>query len=261
MRTDTIIATDGIPLTFDVVGEGPTLILLHGGGQTRQRWHETGYIERLATFFKVIALDIRGEVGASGKPTDPSFYTIDRMCADILEVADACGDEEFILWGFSYGGNIGRFLAAKSERIKKFVMVGINFGSAAEGRFKRYIEEFIEHWSPILEAQRNGTLDLESLSAEDQEDLAVEDMNVPLAWLTAMLSWGSNRPSDMKCPTLWIFGTENQNCTNSLVEYGKSLEDSLVQVETLEGITHREEFTEIEVVFPIIFEFINAIIV
>ena len=90
METQTITTRDGVSLTFDVVGSGPPLILLHGMGYTRKNWHEVGWSERLAEHFKVIALDTRGEAGDSGKPTDPAAYTIDRMCADILEVANAC---------------------------------------------------------------------------------------------------------------------------------------------------------------------------
>lgn len=178
-KTNSIVASDGVTLTFDVAGSGPALVLLHGMGHTRKAWHEQGYIERLANKYTVIAPDTRGEMGDSGKPTDTASYTIERMNADIIEIVDACGVDEFVLWGFSYGANIGRYLAKSSPRVKKFIQIGIPFGHAVQGRFRAYIEEFIEHWPPILEAQRNGTLDLDALSAEDREDLEAEDMNVP----------------------------------------------------------------------------------
>ncbi|MEM8861436.1 MAG: alpha/beta hydrolase, partial [Chloroflexota bacterium] len=219
METRTIVASDNIALNFDLIGSGPPLILLHGGGQSRQDWHRVGYTQKLAKDFTVIALDIRGEIGDSGKPTDPCAYKIERMCQDVLEVADACNIEKFSVWGYSYGGNIARFLAAQSNRISSFVMIGVYFGAAAQGNFLNYIKEFQQHWPPILEAQKNGTLRLETISDEDREDLEAEDMNVPLAWLTAILDWGENSPKDMLCPTLWIFGTDNQNCLLSLESY------------------------------------------
>ncbi|MCP4417521.1 MAG: alpha/beta hydrolase [Chloroflexi bacterium] len=32
MNTSSIISSDGICIAYDVVGEGPTILLLHGGG-------------------------------------------------------------------------------------------------------------------------------------------------------------------------------------------------------------------------------------
>ena len=73
----------------------------------------TGPIERLRREFKVIAIDIRGN-GESDKPTESSDYGIGKHCQDILAVANACEIDQFSLWGFSYGGNIGRYLSAQS---------------------------------------------------------------------------------------------------------------------------------------------------
>ncbi len=257
METFLITASDNVPIAYDVTGNGPAIILLHGSGNnhSRKSWHQAGYVARLATRYKVIAIDIRGEMGDSGKPTDSAAYTIERMCQDVLEVADACGVEQFILWGFSYGGNIGRFLATRSPRVTKFVMIGIPFGPAVQGRFGQFIEYFIVHWPPILEAQRHGTLDWDALSAEDREDLEAEDMNAPLAWFTAMLDWGSIEPQQLPCPTLWVSGTENPGTMASITHYKDALVQSNVQTHIIEGINHQQEFNEIDRVFPILFAF------
>ena len=77
LKANSIKTNDGIRLVYDVVGEGETIMLLHGGGggQSRQSWHKAGYVERLKANYKVITMDIRGH-GKSDKPTDPSAYTI-----------------------------------------------------------------------------------------------------------------------------------------------------------------------------------------
>jgi pimeloyl-ACP methyl ester carboxylesterase len=107
----------------------------------------------------VVALDIRGH-GESCKPRTGAEYGIERICDDILAVTDAAGASGFRLWGYSYGGNIGRYLAARSQRVERFAMIGVEFGPAADEGFRGTIEQMQEHWRPVLEAERDGTLDI-----------------------------------------------------------------------------------------------------
>lgn len=48
---------DGTQIAFDVTGQGAALILLYGGGHSRQHWHDVGYVDRLKTAYQVIALE------------------------------------------------------------------------------------------------------------------------------------------------------------------------------------------------------------
>jgi pimeloyl-ACP methyl ester carboxylesterase len=97
--------------------------------------------------FSVIAIDIRGH-GESYKPADPAAYVIEQLCEDILSVADAAGVLRFSLWGYSYGGNIGRYLAASSQRVEYFAMIGVSFGPSADETF----QEMIHQDADVLEA-------------------------------------------------------------------------------------------------------------
>ena len=133
-----------------------------------------------------------------------TYYTTEKMCQDILAVADACNIQQFTIWGFSYGANIGRYLAAQSDRVEKLIMMGIPFGLGALGDFRRFIEEFRDHWQPILQAQSEETLDIASLSTEDREKLQKSNIALELAWLTAMLDWRAIEPADLGCQTLWL---------------------------------------------------------
>lgn len=256
MRTSSITAADDIRIVYDVVGTGPAILLLHGGGggQTRRSWQQAGYIERLKSEFNVIAMDIRGH-GESDRPTDPAAYSIDKMCGDILAVADACGVERFVLWGFSYGGNIGRYLAAQSDRVTRIIIMGIPFGLAASGDFRRFIIDFGAHWLPIVQAEQNGALHPSSLSEDDQALRQQMDVPVTLAWLTAMLDWGTIEPDDLRCPALWLAGSENESAITSIKAYEVSLPEPHVQVHVVEGLDHIQEFEEIDRVFPTMLAF------
>lgn len=255
MKPSSIVTKDGIRLVYDVVGTGPALLLLHGGGgdQSRQSWHDVGYVQRLQADFTVITMDIRGH-GDSDKPIDPAAYSIDRMCQDILDVANAGGVDRFILWGFSYGGNIGRYLAAASERVTKMIVVGIPFGLAADGDFRQFIEEFGAHWQPILHASQFDPI---TLSAEDKEVWEMIDVPVFLAWLTAMLDWRRNEPADLQCPTLWLSGSKNEGTVKSMHAYAATLPNTAVQTHIFPDLDHPQEFEQIDTVLPVVLNFIR----
>jgi pimeloyl-ACP methyl ester carboxylesterase len=145
MSTCFALSSDGVRIAYDISGTGFPLLLLHGGSQTRLIWHTAGYVERLNSEFKVVAIDLRGS-GESDKPSKPTDYAIDKHCQDILAVADACKMQQFALWGYSLGGNIGRYLAAQSPRVASFIMMGVSFGLGASGDFRRFIVDFRDHW-------------------------------------------------------------------------------------------------------------------
>ena len=256
MNTSFVLSSDGTRIAYDVTGEGFAIILLHGGWHTRQNWHDVGYVKRLKNNFKVIAMDIRGN-GESDKPTDSSYYTTEKMCQDILAVADACGVEKFSIWGFSYGANIGRYLAAQSDRVEKFIMIGVPFGLGAPGEFRQFIEEFCNHWLPIVQAKNKGTLDIASLSPEDQNAWHETNIAVDVAWLSAMLDWRAIEPTDLRCQTLWLVGSKNEMTMASIREYDEKLKMSKVRVETIEGLNHGEEFAQIDRILPLMLAFMS----
>lgn len=256
MKTSFVVSPDGTRIAYDVTGKGSAIILLHGGGRTRQNWHDAGYVKRLKVNFMAIAIDIRGN-GESDKPTDPSYYTTEKMCQDILAVADACCVEQFSIWGFSYGANIGRYLAAQSDRVEKLIIMGIPFGLGASGDFRKFIKEFRSHWLPILQAKSQETLDITSLSAEDQKSWRETNIALKVAWLSAMLDWRAIEPTDLGCQTLWLVGSKNKPTMVSIREYEEELKKSMVRVEVLEGLNHREEFAEIDRSLPLMLAFMT----
>lgn len=256
MDTSFAISNDGKKIAYDVSGDGQPVILLHGGRQTRKKWHELGYVECLKSDYKVVTLDIRGN-GESDKPLAASDYNIDRLCEDILAVADASGVENFMLWGYSYGGNIGRYLAARSSRVSKFVLIGVPFGLGASGNFRQFIVSFCEHWRPILESQSVGTLDIQALSSGDNAALASGMMPLALAWTSSMLEWPVNEPKDLRCPTLWVVGSENEAAMASFNHYRAALESSKVTAQIIDGFNHEQELLEINSLVPLINAYIK----
>src|SRR5690348_10959520 len=85
----------------------PSVLMLHGGGQNRFSWKNTGQI--LADEgFHVVALDSRGH-GDSDRSPDAN-YTVDALCADTLAVLEQIG-RPVVLIGASMGGMTGMLVA------------------------------------------------------------------------------------------------------------------------------------------------------
>ena len=101
----------------------PSILLLHGGGQNRLSWKNTGQI--LADEgFHVVALDSRGH-GDSDRSPDAN-YSVDALCGDTLAVLDQIG-RPVILIGASMGGMTGMLVAdaAGPQKVTKLVLVDV----------------------------------------------------------------------------------------------------------------------------------------
>lgn len=225
-------------------------------------WHEKGYVWRLEEEFTVIAVDLRGH-GESDKPIGPALYTTDKMGQDLLAVADACEMDRFILCGYSFGGNVGRYLAASSERVSKMIMLGNRLGTGVSGEFRLFVFDFRARWTPVVEAARDGAFDPKSLSQKDQEEIRqlsfpAELLPAVLAWSSAMLAWKMVTPADLRCPTLWLIGSENQTAMESYKKYEAEIPGSKVQAHIFDDMTHEQEFNETDRVLPMILGFIRV---
>jgi pimeloyl-ACP methyl ester carboxylesterase len=119
---------DGIDLRYDVSGDGPPLVLLHGSVLSRAIWRGLGYLAPLAQEHTVVRVDLRGH-GMSGAPHDRAAYTQDVFVRDLLAVLEAEGIGRTALLGYSLGARIALSTTlAHPDRITRLVSLG---GSAA----------------------------------------------------------------------------------------------------------------------------------
>lgn len=81
-----------------------------------------GYLERLTDRYRVLLMDYPS-IGRSAA-IDPPQLTADRVCADLLGVADAAGLGRFAFWGYSWGGNVGLQMASRTDRLEALVVGG-----------------------------------------------------------------------------------------------------------------------------------------
>jgi pimeloyl-ACP methyl ester carboxylesterase len=129
-ETVTFRGVDGLSLIADEWNRGaasaeahPSILMLHGGGQNRHSWKNTGQILADAGFH-VIAMDSRGHGDSDRSPT--ANYSVESLCTDTLQVLYQIG-RPVALIGASMGGLTGILAAhqAGPELVTKLVLVDV----------------------------------------------------------------------------------------------------------------------------------------
>ncbi|MFV3126702.1 alpha/beta fold hydrolase [Niveispirillum sp. KHB5.9] len=142
---------DGLTLVGEVGGppDAPTVILLHGGGQTRHSWSRT-MNSLVGGGYRVINYDARGHGESAWSPTGD--YSIQALAADLRAVrATVHGPVAFV--GASMGGLTGFYTVGSGEppAAQALVMVDIVLSVASAG---------VEKIRRFMQGHRNGFADL-----------------------------------------------------------------------------------------------------
>lgn len=101
----------------------PTMLMLHGGGQNRFAWKNTGQALAEAGYH-VVALDTRGHGDSDRAPN--ADYALETLTDDVLAVLGAVG-RPVVLIGASMGGLTGILAAEQAgpERVSRLVLVDV----------------------------------------------------------------------------------------------------------------------------------------
>jgi 3-oxoadipate enol-lactonase len=127
---------NGVDIHYEVAGAGPPMVLIHANPFDHNLWMYQ--IAHFSTWFKVIAVDIRG-YGRSEKVTAP--YALKDMCDDVLGVMNEEAEAPAILAGCSVGSGIAIQLGLDhAERFSAIVLVGGNSGVSS--RFEKRIDGY-----------------------------------------------------------------------------------------------------------------------
>ncbi len=130
----------------------PSILMLHGGGQNRFSWKNTGQIlaER---GFHVVALDSRGHGDSDHAPG--ADYSLETLCGDVLRVIDAI-DRPVALIGASMGGLTGILVAhaAGPATVTKLVLVDVvpRFEKSGSARIRDFMFSHVHGFDSLEEA-------------------------------------------------------------------------------------------------------------
>lgn len=144
-------------LVWHIFGNGPPLVLLHGGFGRWSHWIRN--IPVLARHFTLYLPDIPGH-GDSAVPPDPyTGLSIAALIKDGLEILVPEGPP-IAAAGFSFGGIIGGCLAAQNPRIETLAVCGSNGLGLNRGPISG-----LRHW--------RGVTDPDELAAVHRNNLEI----------------------------------------------------------------------------------------
>lgn len=129
-----------------------TILMLHGGGQNRFSWKNTGQV--LADRgFHVIALDARGHGDSDRAPE--GRYTVDVLAADIAAVLDQIG-RPVVIVGASMGGLTGILAARQAgpQRVTGLVLVDVvpRFEHEGTARIRDFMTRHVHGFDTLEQA-------------------------------------------------------------------------------------------------------------
>jgi 3-oxoadipate enol-lactonase len=113
-----VLERPGARLAYEVAGDGPAVVLIHGFGLDMRMWDPQA--GPLAARFRVVRYDCRG-FGASG-PFDPAVpYT---HAGDLVALLDHLDISEAVLAGLSFGGRVALQAAlAAPDRVRGLTLL------------------------------------------------------------------------------------------------------------------------------------------
>jgi pimeloyl-ACP methyl ester carboxylesterase len=112
---DSVTSRDGTTIAYDLMGEGPPVVLLPGGSVDRSA--NATLAAELARDFTVFNVDRRGR----GDSTDTLPYAVQREIEDITAVIEAAGGSAH-LYGSSSGAALAMEAAAAGAPVAKLVL-------------------------------------------------------------------------------------------------------------------------------------------
>ncbi len=218
-------ASGQTPVRYEAYGSGPAVMALG--------IPPPGYFDQLTDRYRVVAMDY--------PPRDSTqafidSFTADRVCADILAVADTAGVDRFAWYGFSWGGVVGLQLAARTTRLTALVCGG---------------------WPPLGGPYR------ETL------EIALSQPRNPFAtYYRSLETWAEqDTVSRLTCPRMTFAGVKDQFVAPKgmhrigplIAEHREELERMGWTVRLVEGFGH-ELGGRPDVVMPLIREFLDPLL-
>jgi pimeloyl-ACP methyl ester carboxylesterase len=143
-----------VRIHYRVVGKGPPLALMHGGGGSSKYFDFMGWTAGLEDRYRLLLIDARGH-GLSDKPHEPEAYRRRLMAGDVVKVLDDQGIDEAHYFGYSMGGAIGWGLAKYYPKRVKSLIIG---GFWAEDPDPSKIDPEDEKYREILRKGRRANI-------------------------------------------------------------------------------------------------------
>lgn len=256
METRYVISKDGSKVAYNVIGEGPPLLLVHGGvgNYSKKLWVDTKWIDKLKTHFTIIAPDVRGS-GETEKSEDSNFYMVENIINDFNAVLEDCNINEFYYFGWSYGATIGFHMCKNNKNIKKAICAGSCMGELFSKDFAPGARRSFEE---LNHRKINNTLDETDLSDEDKKWVRETNLDMRIAQFKAWESWPIVTPSEINTQLAIYTGTnDTKDVLDELCRQEKELTKHNIKLKVFDNLDHYGLINEIDTVLPWVIDFLH----
>jgi pimeloyl-ACP methyl ester carboxylesterase len=138
---------DGAKIYYEVVGDGPPLVLVHGYTLDRRMWDDQ--FQFFAARYRTVRYDLRG-YGRSDPPTPATFSHHD----DLRRLLDHLGIEQAHVCGLSMGGGVTvDFALEYPDRVRSVIVI-----ASALGGFKVDFGPVVPAMIAMQQAAQDGDL-------------------------------------------------------------------------------------------------------
>ena len=208
------IKVDNLPFYYEVYGQGPPLVLLHGLGSSLLDWEHQ--VKVLADHFQVVTVDLRGH-GQTGKAPGP--YSVSLFASDVAKLIQSLQLAPVHVAGLSMGGMIAFQLALDTPELVKSLII-INSGPAlilktSQERTAFFLRDLIVRCLGMgYLAQKLAKILLPEPHQKPLREKLIKrwsanNKKAYLASLSAITGWSvEDRISNLQCPCL-IMSADN----------------------------------------------------
>lgn len=257
------IETSQGSFTADVAGASgaPLVLLLHGFPQSRHSWR--AQLPALADAgWRAVAPDQRGySAGVRPEPAQLEAYAIERLVADVLDLADACqaAGRRFHLVGHDWGGQVAWCVAAcHPERVASLSVLSRPHPAAFRRTYQenrdgqhersRHHRRFNDPATGALLLEDGARRLRRNLSEQRVPASAIElylsvigsrdALEAALAWYRAAGTLAAIEVGPVAAPTLYVWGDADATVGRSAAEGTAEFVKGPYRFERLAGVGH-----------------------
>ncbi|RMF77653.1 MAG: alpha/beta fold hydrolase [Chloroflexi bacterium] len=204
---------DEIKTFYEVEGDGPPLVLIHGFTGNHEDWREFGFVDALKEAYRVILIDMRGH-GDSEKPLHPDDYLLETLVGDVTAVLDDLKIKTAHIWGYAIGGYVAYgFVRYAPKRLRSVIVGGMHpyMGEEDESHLDDdvWLDGVIELLMEGIEAYVEAYNEDIPLSPDEMERMLILDPEALIALRRAIIArWPylDDVPPAMPVPCLVYVG-------------------------------------------------------
>jgi pimeloyl-ACP methyl ester carboxylesterase len=263
----------GFRLYYEVEGQGPPLILGHGGGDSLEMWRKCGYTDALKDDFQLILFDLPGHGRSDG--IDPSgdvpsgegqqqSTRRNRTQDGVVAILDSLEIYRAHYLGYSAGASLGFSLAIhQAERFRSFVLGGMTPYAWPETMVKA-VNISIDLYRLLLAEPQQYLFRMEKmlgrpLTPEDKDHYLNQDAEGRIAGLSALIEGpvlsdeelaGITTPCMVFCGELDPFYAGAREAANHMPR---------ARFLALPGLNHISALVRIDLVIPNVKEFLAQV--